>query len=147
MISINQPTIQFIRICFSFLFRLSISYIYIYLYSHSLGLSALLLQMHSNWTNIQLREALIQSASHPNRLDKFCGWGIANATAASLYQSQSIDECPSNCYDSGEDSAIVDSQGTCNNSTGRCECKPGYYDIDCRYRKSKYSLVVDYTIL
>ena len=50
------------------------------------GVCALLLEAHPRWTPMQVREALIYTASRADRPDNLYGWGLVNALAALEYQ-------------------------------------------------------------
>lgn len=49
------------------------------------GVAALVMDAHPTWTNMQVREALMQTASDPANPDNTFGWGIVNAWAAIKY--------------------------------------------------------------
>jgi hypothetical protein len=89
------------------------------------GAAGLLLQSHPEWTNMQLRDALMYSATpKPNSPDIQYGWGIVNTLAANSYtpltSSASLCSLP---------------YGNWNTTTSTCECTDQYYNSDCRTRK------------
>jgi serine protease AprX len=55
------------------------------------GVAALILQAHSNWTPMQVRDALRNTASNHLSPDSLYGWGIINALAAINYNPTSAD--------------------------------------------------------
>ncbi|PRP82992.1 hypothetical protein PROFUN_09943 [Planoprotostelium fungivorum] len=83
------------------------------------GVAACLKQYHPEWTNIQIREALMRSASSASSPDVRIGWGAINVQKALNY-TPSASFCPNNC--SGH--------GNCT-SKGACQCETGFYDFDC----------------
>ena len=50
------------------------------------GVAALLLEAHPEWTPMQLREALMMTASNPSAPNNDYGWGIVNVLAALDYK-------------------------------------------------------------
>lgn len=50
------------------------------------GVCALLLEAHPKWTPMQVREALINTASRADNPDNLYGWGLVDALAAIEYQ-------------------------------------------------------------
>ena len=50
------------------------------------GVAALLKQQHPSWTPMDLREALITTASGADEVQMDAGWGVVNALAALDYQ-------------------------------------------------------------
>lgn len=49
------------------------------------GISALLMQIHPNWTNHQVRAALMASATRKSSPDVNYGWGLVQASDAANY--------------------------------------------------------------
>jgi len=54
------------------------------------GVAALLLEIHPEWTAMQVREALMSTASNSNTPDNDYGWGIIDALAASQFTFSKI---------------------------------------------------------
>lgn len=52
---------------------------------HTAGLAALLLQAHPEWTNLELRDAIISTASKSAAPNVDFGWGIVQGVAALSY--------------------------------------------------------------
>jgi hypothetical protein len=51
------------------------------------GAAALVMQNHPDWTPMQVREALMMTASQPSDPDNDYGWGIIDALSAAFYKS------------------------------------------------------------
>jgi serine protease AprX len=49
------------------------------------GVAALILGAHPGWTNMEVREAMMMTASQAQSPDNYLGWGIADALAALQY--------------------------------------------------------------
>lgn len=89
------------------------------------GVAALLLQAHSSWTNMDIRDALMNTASVPPGATDIpnirYGWGVVNALAAWGYTPSP--SAPASC---------VAPYGTWNPTTRSCQCNNGYYNTNCR---------------
>ncbi|MGA8263619.1 MAG: S8 family peptidase [Ignavibacteriaceae bacterium] len=55
------------------------------------GVAALILEAHPNWTPMEVRDALRNTASQSSSPDSLYGWGIINAQAAIDYSPTAID--------------------------------------------------------
>lgn len=56
------------------------------------GCAALVLQAHPDWTPMQVREALMMTASRADQPDNNYGWGIVDCLSAIQYQQTSISD-------------------------------------------------------
>jgi len=77
------------------------------------------MEAHPEWTNLQVREALIKSADLVDNSNLRYGFGVINVTKAILYTQPSCSEA---CL-----------HGTC--VDGVCMCQNGTYNMWCDAKK------------
>lgn len=53
---------------------------------HASGVAALVMQAHPDWTALEVREALMKTATQSKTPNMDYGWGIIQAVAAAEYQ-------------------------------------------------------------
>jgi serine protease AprX len=58
------------------------------------GVAALLLEIHRDWTPVEVREALIKSADRSYSPDNNYGWGIVNAELAATWNQKKAKKGP-----------------------------------------------------
>jgi serine protease AprX len=84
------------------------------------GVAALIMQAHPDWTNHQVKEALMKTALNSTSPDVNRGWGVIQGLAALNYN---FSQCSSsNCI-----------HGACQN--GGCQCNSGFYGFQCEIAK------------
>jgi hypothetical protein len=83
---------------------------------HAAGVAALVMQAHPDWTNLEVREALLKTATRATSPGVEYGWGIIQGLAAIQYDPRS--QCSTRC----QSGACVD---------GHCICKQGFYNLYC----------------
>jgi len=83
--------------------------------------------MHPDWTNLQVREALIKTADRSLAPDNQYGYGVVNATRAAFFQQQM--DCQTNCQD-----------GTCQNNV--CICNAGAYNLWCDGKRGSLMSII-----
>jgi len=94
---------------------------------HVAGVAALILQAHPDWTPMQVKQAILETASNAAHPDNTRGWGIIDATEAINFQPFERDTCPNSCS----------KHGACTLGEAiPCACYSGYYGIDCSQVKS-----------
>lgn len=91
------------------------------------GVAGQLLQAHPTWTNMQIRDAIVNTARRDSTTvpNNEYGWGIVDALAAHQYTHPNLAALCTAPY------------GTWNTTTSKCICNAGYYNSDCRTQKLK----------
>jgi subtilisin family serine protease len=114
------------------------------------GAIALVLQKNPTWTPIQMREALMNTASNRNAPNFVIGWGIPDIIAAMNYvpATPTVDNCQQgvrvngvcSCYDGYGGSLCNTTVSSCGiwnckfgycNSNATCTCFQGYTGSNC----------------
>lgn len=85
------------------------------------GAAALVFQAHPNWTPLEVRQALLNTADKADDPDNTYGWGLINVMSAIEY-SQKNGSCVDTC-----------GHGLCVND--ECVCEDGYYGLYCNTKK------------
>lgn len=92
------------------------------------GVAGLLLQSHPEWTNRQLRDAILYSANKTSARTPNIefGFGVVDAVAANAFNPKTDEEIKALC---------VAPYGSWNESRRACVCSGDYYNSDCRTQK------------
>lgn len=90
------------------------------------GVAGLLLQSHPTWTNRQLRDAIVYSATPKGNPSVTFGFGAVNAVAADDFTPKTDEEIISLCFPP---------YGAWNDEKKECSCTGKYYGSDCRMEK------------
>lgn len=89
------------------------------------GVAGLLLQAHPTWTNRQLRDAILYTATAKGSTtpNNDFGFGVVNGASAVSYVPKTNDQLHELC---------VTPYGSWDDSRSMCVCNDGYYNSDCR---------------
>lgn len=89
------------------------------------GVAGLLLQANPSWTNRQLRDAILYSATPKGDFppNNAFGFGVVNAAAAVFFVPKTQTQLQELC---------VAPYGSWDTEYGKCVCASGYYNSDCR---------------